>query len=81
MAKKCVITGKKTRSANNVSHANNKTKRKQKPNIKMKRIFVPSLGKYVRLKVSTKAIKTISKVGIDKLLKKKNISLSQITAN
>ncbi len=78
MAKKCILTGKRTRVANNVSHANNKTKRKQKPNIKTKKIFIPSLGKHFRIKLSTKAIKSISKSGINKFLKKKNLKAEQL---
>ena len=77
MSRKCILTSKKTVSANNVSHANNRTKRKQKPNLKFKKIFLPSLGKRVKFKLSTKAIKTISKVGIEKLFKKKKVDLKR----
>ena len=52
MSKVCKITGKRPRVANNVSKANNKTKRRQLPNLQSKRIFVPELGKNVRIKLS-----------------------------
>ena len=55
MSRKCSITGKKPMAGNNVSHAHNKTRRYQLPNIKKKRIFVPELGRHVRLKLSTRA--------------------------
>ena len=63
MSKICKITGKRPRVANNVSKANNKTKRRQYPNLQSKKIFVPELGKAVRLKLSAKAIKTIDRYG------------------
>jgi large subunit ribosomal protein L28 len=64
MARVCQITGKKTRVGNNVSHANNKTKRTFAPNIQKKRFFLPEENRWVTLKLSTKAIKTISKKGL-----------------
>ncbi|MBS83486.1 MAG: 50S ribosomal protein L28 [Gammaproteobacteria bacterium] len=78
MSKICKITGKRPRVANNVSKANNKTKRRQLPNLQYKRIFVPELGKNVRLRLSTKALKTIDKYGLLPYLKKKGLSLSDI---
>ena len=54
MSRTCKITGKRPRVANNVSKANNKTKRKQYPNLQNKKIFIPETGKYVKLKISTK---------------------------
>ncbi len=69
MAKVCEITGKRTRVGNNVSHANNRTKRKFYPNLQKQSFFVPSLGKWVMLKVATSAIRTINKNGIEAVLK------------
>ena len=69
MAKVCQITGKRTRVGNNVSHANNKTKRRFLPNLQKKRFFIPEENKWITLKVSTKAIKTINKNGITAVLK------------
>jgi large subunit ribosomal protein L28 len=65
MAKVCQVTGKKPLSGNNVSHANNRTKRKFEPNLQSHRFFLPSENRYVRLKVSARGIKTIDKNGIE----------------
>ena len=72
MSKVCKITGKRPRVANHVSKANNKTKRRQLPNLQSKRIFVPELGKNVRIKLSVKALKTIDKYGLFWLPLEKN---------
>jgi large subunit ribosomal protein L28 len=69
MARVCQITGKRPMSGNSVSHANNKTKRRFYPNLHTKRFFVPEEGKWITLKVSTTAIKTINKRGISSVLK------------
>ncbi|MCU0416966.1 MAG: 50S ribosomal protein L28 [Cytophagaceae bacterium] len=69
MARVCQITGKKTRVGNNVSHANNKTKRTFAPNIQKKRFFLPEENRWVTLKLSTKAIKTINKKGLYAVIK------------
>lgn len=54
---------------NKVSHANNKTKRRFYPNLQKKRFFIPEEGKWITLKLSAKAIKTINKKGISAVLK------------
>ena len=69
MARVCEITGKRPRVGNNVSHANNKTKRKFYPNLQTKRFFVPEEGKWITLKLSTKAIKTINLKGVSQVIK------------
>ncbi len=69
MARVCQITGKRPHSGNNVSHANNKTRRRFYPNLHTKRFFIPEEGKWITLKVSTNAIKTINKKGITEVLK------------
>jgi large subunit ribosomal protein L28 len=68
MAKVCQVTGKKPISGNRVSHANNKTRRRFEPNLHEQRFWIPSEKKYVRLKVSAKGMKTIDKVGIEKVV-------------
>ena len=78
MSKVCKITGKRPLVANNVSKANNKTKRRQLPNLQKKKIFIPELGKFVRIKVSANALKSIDKEGLLTFLKKKNLSLTDI---
>lgn len=64
MSRVCQITGKKVIVGNHVSHSNIKTKRTFKPNLHLKRFWVPELNDYVYLKVSSKAIRTIDKNGI-----------------
>ena len=78
MSKVCKITGKRPLVANNVSKANNKTKRRQLPNLQKKKVFIPELGKFVRIKVSANALKSIDKEGLLIFLKKKNLTLSDI---
>jgi len=68
MSKVCQISGKRTRSGNNVSHANNKVKRKFFPNLKTKKFFLESEGVWVELKVATSAIRTINKKGLEAAL-------------
>jgi len=78
MSRICKITGKRPKTGNNVSKANNKTKRKQYPNMQKKRFFIPELGKTVTLKLSVNAIKTIDKYGLLPYLNKKGMSLADI---
>ncbi len=69
MARVCEITGKRPQVGNNVSHANNRTKRRFYPNLHKKRFYIPEEDRWITLKVSSKAIKTITKNGISKVLK------------
>jgi large subunit ribosomal protein L28 len=68
MAKVCIVTGKKPMSGNNVSHANNKTRRRFLPNLHDKRFWVPGEKRWVKLRVTAKAIKIITKKGIESVL-------------
>ncbi|KZC87066.1 ribosomal protein L28 [Neisseria flavescens] len=68
MARVCKVTGKRPMSGNNVSHANNKTKRRFLPNLQSRRFWVESENRWVRLRVSNAALRTIDKVGIDVVL-------------
>jgi large subunit ribosomal protein L28 len=70
MSRVCQITGKKALTGNNVSHANNRTKRKQLPNLQYKRVWDEESKKFIRMKISTSAIKTLNKKSISKLVKK-----------
>ena len=78
VSKVCKITGKRPLVGNNVSKSNIKTKRRQLPNLQMKKIFVPELNKSVKLKISTSAIKTIDKLGLMAYLKKQKLTLADI---
>ena len=68
MSKICQVTGKKTTSGNNVSHANNRTRRKFFPNLHTHRIWVESQNKFVKLRITKKGLRTIDKLGIDHVL-------------
>ncbi|NDY84152.1 50S ribosomal protein L28 [Orrella sp. NBD-18] len=68
MARVCQVTGKSPMVGNNVSHANNKTKRRFLPNLQSRRFWVESENRWVRLRVSTNAIRTIDKLGIEAVL-------------
>lgn len=68
MPKVCAVTGKKPTYGNRVSHANNKTRRRFEPNLHTKRFWVPSENRFVTLKVSARAMRTINKLGIDRVL-------------
>jgi large subunit ribosomal protein L28 len=68
MARVCIVTGKRPMTGNNVSHANNKTKRRFLPNLQYRKFWVESENRWVRLRVSTAALRTIDKLGIDVIL-------------
>jgi len=68
MSKFCAITGKGPTSGNNVSHANNRTRRRFLPNLQKRRIWNPSENRFVTLRVSTRGLRTIDKLGIEKVL-------------
>ena len=70
MSRVCQVTGKRPITGNNVSHANNKTRRRFLPNIQHKRFWVEEENRFVTLKVSAKGIRTIDKVGIKAVLDK-----------
>lgn len=70
MARVCQITGKRPRVGNNVSHANNKTKRRFYPNLQKKRFYLAEEDRWITLKVSTSALRTINKNGLQAVLKK-----------
>lgn len=68
MARVCQITGRAPMVGNNVSHANNKTKRRFLPNLQWHRFWVEAEKRFVRLRVSTQGMRLIDKLGIDKIL-------------
>ncbi|EAR20417.1 MAG: 50S ribosomal protein L28 [Nitrococcus mobilis] len=69
MAKVCQVTGKRPTTGNNVSHANNKTKRRFLPNLHYHRFWVETEQRWVRLRVSSKGMRIIDKIGIAQVLK------------
>ena len=68
MSRVCELTGKGPMSGNNVSHANNKTRRRFQPNLHERRFWVASENRWVKLRVSAHALRTIDKNGIDVVL-------------
>jgi large subunit ribosomal protein L28 len=78
MARKCPLTGKKPLSGNHVSHSKRRVKRVQRPNLKTKRLFVPELGRTIRIKLSTRAMRTINKKGLMTYLRDEGLTLSQV---
>ena len=78
MSRVCQVTGKRPQSGNNVSHAHNKTRRVQRPNLQWKRVYVPELGRTVRVRLSTRALRTIDKKGLMAVLKDQGLSLKDV---
>jgi len=65
MARVCQVTGKKPQTGNNVSHANNKTKRRFLPNLQYRRFWVENENRWISLRVSNAGLRTIDKKGIE----------------
>ncbi len=69
MSRVCQVTGKRPLVGNNVSHANNKTKRRFSPNLQEKRFWLESEQRYVKLRISAKGMRIVDKHGIEKVIK------------
>lgn len=70
MARVCEVTGKKPMSGHNVSHANNKTKRRFLPNLQRRKFWVESEKRWISMRLTNAALRTIDKNGIDAVLAK-----------
>ncbi|WP_017615475.1 50S ribosomal protein L28 [Nocardiopsis salina] len=68
MSRVCQVTGKKPAFGNNVSHSNRRTRRRFNPNIQTKRYWLPTEDRHVKLRVSTKGMKTIDARGIERVV-------------
>jgi large subunit ribosomal protein L28 len=68
MSRVCQVTGKRVRVGNNVSHANNRTRRRFLPNLQNRRLWVESEKRWVTLRLSSNGLRTIDKKGIDAVL-------------
>lgn len=79
MAHRCKISGIGRQTGHRVSHANNKTPHTWLSNLQNKRIFVPSLKKFVKVRISTRMIRTIDKLGLDAALRQNGKTLADIT--
>lgn len=77
MARRCVLTGKRPNIAHAVSHSNIKTKRRQLPNLQSKRLWWERESRFVRLKLSTEAMRTIAKKGLDAFAEEAGLDLSK----
>ena len=75
MSHRCQLTGKRNAVANNVSHSKRRTKRVQKANIFSKRLYLPSKNRWVRVKLSAAALRSIGKMGVEEFLKKTGVAL------
>ncbi|MFT4622812.1 MAG: large subunit ribosomal protein L28 [Myxococcota bacterium] len=76
MARKCTFTGKRPNVANKVSHSNRKSKKRQLPNIQAKRLWWEEGGRFVRIRLSTRAMRTIDKKGLDVFARETGVDLS-----
>ncbi|MCB0208116.1 MAG: 50S ribosomal protein L28 [Anaerolineae bacterium] len=79
MSRKCQISGKGPLTGNNVPFSQKKTRRRWLPNLQKRKIFVPELGRSIRLKVSTRALRTIDKKGLSAYLRDEGLTLNDIT--
>lgn len=80
MARRCSVSKVGPLSGHQVSHANNKTKRKFNPNLQRRRIFVPKLQKFVTVRITTRVLRTMDKIGVEETFRKFGISLQDIAA-
>ncbi|MBN3871759.1 MULTISPECIES: 50S ribosomal protein L28 [unclassified Nostoc] len=76
MSRRCELTGKKANNAFAVSHSHRRTKRLQQANLQSKRVWWEAGNRWVRLKLSTKAIKTIASKGLEAMAKEAGINLN-----
>jgi len=77
MARKCVFTGKRPNVANKVSHSNRKSKKRQLPNIQAKKLWWEEGGRFVKLRLSTRALRTVSKKGLAAYAAEAGVDLSR----
>lgn len=79
MARKCKLSGKGPLVGNRVSHANNKTKMRQLPNLQSKRVYIPEEDRWVRVRLTARALRTVTKKGLLQYLKDEGLRLQDIT--
>jgi large subunit ribosomal protein L28 len=78
MARVCPLTGKRPNVANKVSHSNIKTKKRQLPNLQSKRIWVESQNRFIKLRLSTRALRTLRLMTIEEFARKNNLNLNKL---
>ncbi len=69
MSNVCELTGTRVMTGNNVSHANNRIRRRWKPNLQKKRVWIPEEKKWITIKATTRAFRTLDKKGLKAMLK------------
>jgi len=79
MARRCSLTGKRRNVGMKVSHSHIRTKKVQEPNIQSKRVWHEEQGRWVRLRLSTRALRTISKKGLSAFLRDAGLTLRDVT--
>ena len=77
MARRCIFTGKRPNVANKVSHSHRKSKKCQLPNLQYKRLWWEEGGRFVRVRLSTRALRTIDKVGLETYARRCGLDLNQ----
>lgn len=75
MSRRCQLTGKSNNFGNTVSHSNRRLRHMQKANVVRKRLYIPSKKRWIQLKVSTAALRTIEKVGVEEFLRREGFRL------
>lgn len=80
MSRKCKLTGKGPLSGNNVPFSLKRTKRRQLPNLQSKLIYVPELDRSVRIRLSTRALRTVDKIGLMPFLQKQGLRIEDVVA-
>lgn len=78
MARVCQISGLRHQTGNKVSHAKNKSKRKFEVNLQPKRLYLASEKRYVKVRVSTRMLRTIDKLGLEGALRKYGKSTAEV---
>ena len=76
MARRCQVSGKQTSAGNNVSHSHRKTRRVFKPNLVVRKVFLADENRWVKLKLSTRMLRTLNKRGVKSLMKQYGTDLS-----
>lgn len=76
MARRCDLTGKRSNVANKVSHSNIKTKKRQLPNLQLRRVWFEEEGRFVRLKLSTRALRTLRKMTLGQFLRDNGLAIT-----
>ena len=78
MARKCMLTGKRPNVANKVSHSNIKTKKRQLPNLQTRRVWYEKEQRWVRLRLSTRALRTLRKKSLEAFAAEAGLDLSKV---